>query len=94
MLSPEPRAVAIDFLRPPPGYVLDVAVLTTFSLDLEALLALPLAVLAHADGGVEEVLADPLLLLSPYSTYWYSEQRNTTPKLGREISRTTSRLSS
>lgn len=63
MLSPESRAVAIDFLRPPTAYVLDQAVLTTFSLDLEALLALPLAVLAHADGGVEEVLADPLLLL-------------------------------
>jgi hypothetical protein len=63
MLSPEARAVAIDFLRPPAGYTLDQAVLTTFSLDLEALLALPLAVLAHADGGVEEVLADPLLLL-------------------------------
>lgn len=63
MLSPEARAVAIDFLRPPVGYSLDQAVLTTFSLDLEALLALPLAVLAHADGGVDEVLADPLLLL-------------------------------
>lgn len=63
MLSPEARAVAIDFLRPPPGFTLDQAVLTTFSLDLEALLALPLAVLAHADGGVEEVLSDPLLLL-------------------------------
>lgn len=63
MLSPEARVVAIDFLRPPAEYVLDQAVLTTFCLDLEALLALPLAVLAHADGGVEEVLADPLLLL-------------------------------
>ena len=63
MLSPDSRAVAIDFLRPPAGYALDAAVLTTFSLDLEALLALPLAVLAHADGGVDEVLAGPLLLL-------------------------------
>lgn len=63
MLSPDARTVAIDLLRPPPDHTLDVAVLTTFSLDLEALLALPLAVLAHADGGVEELLTDPLLLL-------------------------------
>ncbi|MCP4445837.1 MAG: hypothetical protein GY811_10910, partial [Myxococcales bacterium] len=30
---------------------------------LEALLALPLAALAHADGGVDELMAEPLLLL-------------------------------
>ena len=63
MLSPDVRSVAIDLLRPPPGYHLDQAVLTTYSLDLEALLALPLAVLAHADGGLDDLLADPLLLL-------------------------------
>jgi hypothetical protein len=63
MLSPDARSVVIDLLRPPPGYHLDQAVLTTYSLDLEALLALPLAVLAHADGGLDELLADPLLLL-------------------------------
>ncbi|MEX0870538.1 MAG: phospholipase D family protein [Aquisalimonadaceae bacterium] len=63
MLSPDARAVAIDVLRPPAGYRLDRTVLTTYSLDLEVLLALPLAVLAHADGGVERLLEDPLLLL-------------------------------
>lgn len=63
MLSPDTRSVAIDLLRPPPGHRLDQAVLTTYSLDLEALLALPLAVSAHADGGLDELLADPLLLL-------------------------------
>jgi len=63
MLSPDARTVAVDLLRPPTGYRLDKAVLTTYSLDLEALLALPLAVLAHADGGMEELLSDPLLLL-------------------------------
>lgn len=63
MLSPDTRTIAIDLLRPPAGCRLDKAVLTTYSLDLEALLALPLAVLAHADGGMEELLADPLLLL-------------------------------
>jgi hypothetical protein len=63
MLSPDARAVAMDLLKPPANYRLDRTVLTTFSLDLEVLLTLPLAVLAHAEGGVEELLEDPLLLL-------------------------------
>ena len=63
MLSPDARQVATDILRAPAGYRLDGTVMTTYSLDLEVLLALPLAVLAQADGGVEELLEDPLLLL-------------------------------
>ena len=63
MLAPDTRVVAVDLLRPPPGYHLDQAILTTYSLDLETLLALPLAVLAHADQGVDALLADPLLLI-------------------------------
>ncbi|WP_341937989.1 phospholipase D family protein [Marinimicrobium sp. C2-29] len=63
MLSPDSRIVAMDQLKPPPGYRLDFTVLTTYSLDLEVLLALPLAVLAQAEEGVEELLQDPLLLL-------------------------------
>ena len=63
MLSPQARTVAMELLRPPPGLRLDLAVLTTYTLDLEALLALPLAAMAHADGGVEKLLEDPLLLL-------------------------------
>ena len=50
-------------LRPPAGYNLNFALLTTYTLDLETLLALPLGVIARADGGVEDLLADPLLLL-------------------------------
>jgi len=64
MLSTDARAIAMDLLRPPPGYRLDRAVLTTYSLDLEALLALPLAVLAHADASINELLEDPLLLIT------------------------------
>lgn len=63
MLSPDQRTVAMDMLRPPAGYRIDQAVLTTYTLDLDVLLALPLAVLAHSDRSVEELLADPLLLL-------------------------------
>ncbi len=63
MLSPDSRTVAFDLLRPPAGYDLDFALLTTYTLDLEALLALPLGIVARVDNGLEELLADPLLLL-------------------------------
>ena len=62
MLLPDSRTVAFELIRPPSGYRLDLAVLTTYTLDLEALLVLPLSVLAHPDGGLEELLADPLRL--------------------------------
>ena len=52
MLSPQARTVAMDLLRPPPGLHLDLAVLTTYTLDLEALLALR----AHVANGVTTVL--------------------------------------
>ena len=62
MLPPDSRATAFELIRPPSGYRLDFAVLTTYTLDLEALLVLPLSVLAHPDGGLEELLAEPLRL--------------------------------
>jgi hypothetical protein len=43
MLSPYERTALFDTLRPPPGYVLDQAVGTSFTLDLEALLTAPIA---------------------------------------------------
>ena len=63
MLSPDSRTVAFDLLRPPAGYELDFALLTTYTLDLEALLALPLGLVARADNGLEDLLSDSLLLL-------------------------------
>lgn len=63
MLAPDARILAVELLRPPTGYRLDRAVITTYTLDLEALLALPLGVLAHADADLETLLADQLLLL-------------------------------
>jgi hypothetical protein len=63
MLAPDLRAVAVDLLRPPEGYRFDQAVLTTYSLDLETLLALPLAVLSQSGQGVDALLADPLLIV-------------------------------
>ena len=62
MLPPESRRTALEMIRAPAGYRLDFAVLTTCTLDLEALLALPLSTLAHPAGGLEELLAEPLRL--------------------------------
>ena len=62
MLRPDSRRTALEMIRAPAGYRLDFAVLTTCTLDLEALLALPLSTLAHPDGGLEELLAEPLRL--------------------------------
>ena len=62
MLSPDSRSVAFELLRPPVGYEIDFALLTTYTLDLEALLALPLSIVSRAEKGIEELLADPLLL--------------------------------
>ncbi|MDE2906992.1 MAG: phospholipase D family protein [Acidobacteriota bacterium] len=62
MLLPDSRKTAFELIQPPGRYRLDFAVLTTYTLDLEALLVLPLSVLAHPDGGLDELLADPLRL--------------------------------
>jgi hypothetical protein len=43
MLAPKDRTLLLESLRPPPGYRLDAAVSTTFTLDLMALLVAPLA---------------------------------------------------
>lgn len=54
MLEPHDRLLLLDALRPPENYVLDVAVGTTFSLDLLALLTAPLGFtrfeLQHSEG--------------------------------------------
>lgn len=43
MLSPYSRVGLFEALRPPPGSVVDAAVGTSFTLDLEALLTAPIA---------------------------------------------------
>lgn len=43
MLDPRTRGALLEALRPPPGYVVDCAVATTYSLDLLALMTAPLA---------------------------------------------------
>jgi hypothetical protein len=64
MLTPRDRRLLLDALRPPPGYTLDRAVGTSYTLDLVALLTAPLAFTFFdweaADG---RPTADPLALL-------------------------------
>lgn len=61
MLNPQEREVFLDALRPDPGSVLDRAVGTSFTLDLDALLLVPLAfALFESDGSTP----DPTALLA------------------------------
>src|SRR5699024_8302715 len=43
MLEPDTSVLLTDALRPPPGHEVDVAVTTTFSLNLTAMLIAPMA---------------------------------------------------
>ena len=64
MLEPGNRRLFLDSLRPPDGYSFDLAVGTTYTLDLLALLSVPLAfTFADAQGRDGQLAADPLALL-------------------------------
>lgn len=58
-LHPDERMTLVDALRPPPGFELLDAVATTFTLDLQALLAVPAAYAVvgvdSSDGGLEPI---------------------------------------
>lgn len=70
MLRPDERQHLLELLRPPAGSKLDIAVGTTFSLDLLSALMLPLSFAffdwEHEDG---EPVADPLALLEALRRY-------------------------
>lgn len=70
MLEPLDRRHLFDVLRPPSGYDVDLAIGTTYSLDLMALLAVPLA-FALFDWEDEQgrVNPDPLALLEAARRY-------------------------
>ena len=64
MLSPDNRRLYTDALRPPAGYQFTQAVATTYSLDLETLLTIPLHLaLFSASQPVDELLKDGVTLL-------------------------------
>jgi hypothetical protein len=70
MLEPNSRQLLRDALRPPPGYALGRAITTTFSLDLMALLTIPVSFtffqLKDQDGPPQ---VDPLALLEALRRY-------------------------
>src|SRR5256885_8111105 len=70
MLEPRERQHLMETLRPPPGYELDRAVGTTYSLDLLALLTAPLAFTIFEWEGVDGGPGpDPLALLETMRRY-------------------------
>ncbi|HJW55333.1 MAG TPA: phospholipase D family protein [Burkholderiaceae bacterium] len=62
-LDPETRVLYGDSLQPPPGYVFDAAVATTFSLDFETALAVPVSLAMFAAENRDDILSHPLALL-------------------------------
>jgi hypothetical protein len=63
MLEPDDRHLLVDALRPPQGSSLDLAVATTFTLDLDALLVAPLAFALYDWATDSDGRPDPLALL-------------------------------
>lgn len=63
MLSPESRQLYTDAFRVPEGYRFDCGVGTTFALDLETLLFVPLALSSGAPEDPTTALNDPVALL-------------------------------
>lgn len=70
MLEPRVRRHLMEALRPPPGYELDRAVATTYSLDLLALLTTPLAfTIFETESENGRTASDPLTLLETMRRY-------------------------
>ena len=62
-LHPDVRSLYGGSLRPPPGTVFDAGVATTFTLDIETALAVPVALALFASEDRDELLKSPLALL-------------------------------
>lgn len=70
MLDPDVRHLLTDALKPPAGTALDVAVATTYSLDLNSLLLAPLMLAAHDAANVDGThTPDPIALLESVKRY-------------------------
>lgn len=63
MLAPETRVLLTDALQPPSGYRVEIAVATTYSLDLTALLLAPMTFALHDDDVSDLDSVDPVKLL-------------------------------
>jgi hypothetical protein len=63
MLSPDARSLYTVALTPPPGFIFDAGIATTFSLDPSTLLTVPLHLALLGRGREETMLRDPIALL-------------------------------
>ena len=63
MLDPNSRSTYIEALQPPPGYIFDTGLATTYSLDLTTLLTVPLHLTLLSDTGGQELIKDSVALL-------------------------------
>ena len=62
MLSPNNRSIYTEALTPPTGFALDIAVATTFSMDLTTLLSVPLQLVLQSTEDRDELMKDPIAL--------------------------------
>jgi hypothetical protein len=62
-LDPQHRMLYVAGLQPPPGYVFDAAVATTYSLEFETALAVPVSLALFAAEDRDELQNNPLALL-------------------------------
>ena len=62
-LDPEQRTLYGANLQPPAGYIFDAAIATTFSLDFETALAVPVSLALFAAENRDDILTHPLALL-------------------------------
>ena len=63
MLGPDQRTLYTEALKPPAGYVFDEAVAATYTLDLTAVLAVPLHLVLQSARDPRELLKDSVALL-------------------------------
>jgi len=63
LLASDQRALYSDSLRPPVGHVFDGGLATTFSLDLEALLTIPVYLALASVPDARDALANPIAVL-------------------------------
>jgi len=62
-LDPENRVLYGDSLQPPPGFVFDAAIATTFSMEFDSVLAVPVSLALFAVENRDAVMDQPLALL-------------------------------
>lgn len=67
MIHPEHRSILTDALTPPPGFVFDIGVATTYSLDLITLLTLPLHLVWLGSPEDDASQLDPLRIVESLS---------------------------